>query len=146
MDYLAPIGTVYQAGTLSGNPIAVTAGLATLDIIQSAGFYNYLDKISAKLCNGLDELARLYGLNFKTDRICGMFGFYFMDKIPNNFIEANTADIELFKRFFHMMLQRGVFFAPSMYEAGFICYSHTEDIIEQTLAHVNDVFKILCVK
>lgn len=143
MDYLAPIGTVYQAGTLSGNPIAVTAGLANLEIIQSANFYNHLDKISAKLCNGLTDIAKHYSVPFSSDRICGMFGFYFSETIPTNIIEAGNADIEMFKKFFHMMLDRGVFFAPSMYEAGFICQSHNDKIIDETLTKADDVFKQL---
>ena len=133
MDYLSPNGAVYQAGTLSGNPIAVTCGLATLELIQKPGFHDTISSISYKLTNGLQEIANDYGIPFCTDYVGGMFGFYFNDKLPKNLIEVKLANEQRFNKFFHMMLDKGVYFAPSMYEAGFVCIAHSDKIIEQTL-------------
>jgi glutamate-1-semialdehyde 2,1-aminomutase len=133
MDCLAPIGSVYQAGTLSGNPIAVTAGLANLQIIQQDGFYQNLIARNKQLTDGLTHLAKAKGIAFSADYVGGMFGFYFLDNIPCSFNEVKTADQHVFNKFFHLMLDNGVFLAPSMFEAGFICSAHTPDVIEQTL-------------
>ena len=134
MDCLSPLGSVYQAGTLSGNPVAVTAGLATLEIIQASGFYDHLNQINYKLTNGLEILAKQHGIPFITDYVGGMFGFYFTDKLPHNLQNTNQASIDIFNKFFHYMLNNGVYFAPSVFEAGFICSSHDEQVIDQTLA------------
>ena len=138
MDCLAPIGNVYQAGTLSGNPIAVTAGLANLQLIQQEGFYPNLNKISQQLTHGLTKLAHAKGLAFSADYIGGMFGFYFLENIPNSFNAVKQAEQIVFNKFFHHMLDNGVFFAPSMFEAGFICSVHTPVVINQTLALAED--------
>ena len=146
MDYLAPLGGVYQAGTLSGNPIAVTAGLANLELICQPGFYANLSQQAAKLMNGLQALASNSGLAFSTDYIGGMFGFYFSSSVPCDFSEAKAANLELFKEFFHLMLDQGVFFAPSMFEAGFICAKHTDEVIEKTLLKADYAFKQLALR
>lgn len=143
MDCLAPIGGVYQAGTLSGNPVAVTAGLAVLDLIQQPGFYLNLADSASSLMEGLKKIAYEEGVTLSTDSIGGMFGFYFSDRVPQSFAEVKEGNQELFNRFFHLMLDRGVFFAPSMYEAGFISAVHNNVIIDKTLTIARDVFKIL---
>ena len=133
MDYLSPNGSVYQAGTLSGNPIAVTSGLATLELIQKPGFYEAINNISRQLTTGLQSIADDYSIPFCTDYIGGMFGFFFIDKLPKNITEVKLANEQRFNKFFHLMLDEGVYFAPSMYEAGFVCIAHSKKIIEQTL-------------
>lgn len=143
MDCLAPIGGVYQAGTLSGNPVAVTAGLAVLDLIQQQDFYLNLANSASSLMEGLKKIAIEEGVTLSTDSIGGMFGFYFSDRVPQSFAEVKEGNPELFNRFFHLMLDRGVFFAPSMYEAGFISAVHNNVIIDKTLTIARDVFKIL---
>ena len=140
MDYLSPNGSVYQAGTLSGNPIAVTSGLATLELIQKTGFYEAINNISSQLTTGLQGIADDYSIPFCTDFVGGMFGFYFSDKLPENLKEVKFANEERFNKFFHMMLDAGVYFAPSMYEAGFVCIAHSNKIIEQTLGAAKKVF------
>ena len=143
MDCLAPIGGVYQAGTLSGNPVAVTAGLAVLDLIQQQGFYVKLANSASLLMDGLKKIANEEGVSLSVDSVGGMFGFYFSDKVPQSFAEVKEGNQELFNRFFHLMLDRGVFFAPSMYEAGFISAVHDGRVIDKTLAIARDIFKIL---
>jgi glutamate-1-semialdehyde 2,1-aminomutase len=143
MDALAPIGSVYQAGTLSGNPIAVTAGLANLEIIQRAGFYDELGASTRELVRNLNLLAHEAGIEFCSDSIGGMFGFYFSEQIPQSFEEVKAANQERFKRFFHLMLADGVFLAPSMFEAGFVCIKHDAEALEQTLASAKQAFAAL---
>lgn len=143
MDCLAPLGGVYQAGTLSGNPIAVTAGLANLAIIQTVGFYEQLNARAKQLTDGLVTIAKEYNISFSADYVGGMFGFYFCDTIPKSFTEVKAADIERFNKFFHLMLNKGVFLAPSMFEAGFICSAHSEEVINKTLEIARLVFKEL---
>lgn len=133
MDCLAPIGTVYQAGTLSGNPIAVTAGLTNLQIIQEKDFYQNLIARNKQLTDGLTQLAKAKGIAFSADYVGGMFGFYFLDNIPDSFNAVKQADQQVFNKFFHLMLDNGVFLAPSMFEAGFICSAHKPEVIGQTL-------------
>jgi glutamate-1-semialdehyde 2,1-aminomutase len=140
MDYLSPLGDVYQAGTLSGNPIAVTSGLATLELVQVPNFYENLTAVTRRLIDGLVKVANQHGVTLCGDNVGGMFGLYFNQNIPRNFTEAALANNEAFKQFFHAMLKRGVFFAPSMYEAGFLCSAHTNAIIDQTIDIANDVF------
>lgn len=143
MDCLAPIGGVYQAGTLSGNPVAVTAGLAVLDLIQQQDFYLNLANNASLLMDGLKKIANEEGVSLSVDSVGGMFGFYFSDRVPQSFAEVKEGNQELFNRFFHLMLDRGVFFAPSMYEAGFISTVHDSRVIDKTLTIARDVFKIL---
>ena len=139
MDCLAPIGAVYQAGTLSGNPIAVSAGLATLELIQADGFYSNLSLTCKNICDGLIKLGQKHSIDLSADYVGGMFGFYFCKATPNSYTQVMQADLELFKRFFHAMLDNGVYFAPSMYEAGFICSSHNADVVDETLAIADKV-------
>lgn len=143
MDALAPIGSVYQAGTLSGNPIAVTAGLANLEIIQRVGFYDELSTNTRELVSNLNLLAYEAGIEFCSDNIGGMFGFYFSAEVPKSFEEVKAANQERFKHFFHLMLADGVFLAPSMFEAGFVCIKHDAQALEQTLASAKRVFAAL---
>ncbi len=143
MDALAPIGSVYQAGTLSGNPIAVTAGLANLEIIQRDGFYDKLGASASELVSNLNLLAHEAGIEFCSDNIGGMFGFYFSAEVPKSFEEVKAANQERFKHFFHLMLADGVFLAPSMFEAGFVCIKHDAQALEQTLASAKRAFAAL---
>lgn len=140
MDCLAPVGGVYQAGTLSGNPLAVTAGLANLEIIQTAGFYENINARNKQLTEGLVNIAKKANIAFNADYVGGMFGFYFTENIPVSFEQIKGANLDLFKQFFHLMLEDGVFLSPSMYEAGFICISHTEKVIDDTLSVAEKAF------
>lgn len=143
MNHMAPLGNVYQAGTLSGNPIAVAAGLTTLKLIQTDGFYENLSKQTRKLVEGLTQLAQQTGVRFCADAIGGMFGLYFADQIPTSYAEVMRSDKELFNRFFHLMLDNGVYLAPSAYEAGFVSASHDDAVIEATLAMAKAAFNQL---
>lgn len=143
MDHLSPLGSVYQAGTLSGNPIAVAAGLANLELIQKSGFYEHLENINSALTTGLNSLALNHGIKFCSDYVGGMFGFYFSNTIPHNMTEMATSNIKAFNTFFHKMLGEGIYFAPSMYEAGFICATHDIPTINKTLAVADNVFKAM---
>ena len=140
MGKIAPLGTVYQAGTLSGNPLSVAAGLATLKLIQQPGFHDTLGRRSARLAQGLAEAARQAGVTLSSDSVGGMFGFYFSAAAPKSHAEATRCDIEAFKRFFHAMLDEGIYFAPSAYEAGFVSIAHTDAMIEQTIAAAGRAF------
>ena len=133
MEKLAPNGPVYQAGTLSGNPVAVAAGLATLKLVQAPGFYEALTERTAKLCAGLVEVAHAKGIPFSAQAVGGMFGIYFSATPPASYAEALTGDKDAFNRFFHAMLDEGVYLAPSAYEAGFVSAAHTDADIEFTL-------------
>ena len=134
MEYIAPQGPVYQAGTLSGNPLAMAAGSAMMDIINEPEFYSRLSTQANKLTSGLQQVADKAGIAFSTRQQGGMFGLFFADKAANNFDELERCDLNHFKRFFHAMLDHGVYLAPSAYEAGFISSCHDDDIIDQTLA------------
>ncbi|GAB3346450.1 glutamate-1-semialdehyde 2,1-aminomutase [Bordetella tumulicola] len=140
MAHLAPLGGVYQAGTLSGNPVAVAAGLATLRLIAQPGFYEQLSKQTLRLTDGLRQRAQAAGIPFATDAIGGMFGLYFRDTVPTSFAEVSTGDTEAFKHFFHAMLDRGVHFAPSAFEAGFVSATHDDEVIDATLDAAEAVF------
>jgi glutamate-1-semialdehyde 2,1-aminomutase len=133
MAHMAPLGGVYQAGTLSGNPVAVAAGLSTLKLIQGNGFYENLTAQTAKLATGLTQLARDAGLSFCADSIGGMFGLYFADQIPASYAAVMKSDKEKFNQFFHLMLDGGVYLAPSAFEAGFVSAQHDDSIIQTTL-------------
>ncbi len=136
MERIAPLGPVYQAGTLSGNPIAMAAGLANLKLLQAPGFYDQLYARTEQLTHGMHLAAVDAGIPFATALLPGMFGFYFAPSFARNFREAGLADIERFKRFFHACLKRGVYFAPSAYEAGFVSSVHSEAVIDETIAVV----------
>ncbi|CAM3590734.1 glutamate-1-semialdehyde 2,1-aminomutase [Bordetella sputigena] len=140
MRHIAPLGAVYQAGTLSGNPVAVAAGLETLRLIGQPGFYDKLAARTRQLVDGLLERARAADVPFSADAIGGMFGIYFGDKIPTTLAEVSACDIEAFKTFFHAMLERGVHFAPSAFEAGFVSAAHDDAAIGHTLDAAEQVF------
>ena len=131
MNKLAPIGNVYQAGTLSGNPLAVAAGLANLDIITRPGFYESLTAQTKKFVLGMKERADQAGVPFSVDSVGGMFGLYFSEKVPTSYAEVTASNIEAFKKFFHLMLDNGVYLAPSAYEAGFISIAHDDDVLDE---------------
>ena len=140
MKHLAPLGPVYQAGTLSGNPVAVAAGMASLKIIQKPGFFESLGKQTRKLVDGLCAAASASGVAFSGDAVGGMFGVYFREKIPTNYTEMMTCNKELFNQFFHAMLDDGVYLAPSAFEAGFVSAAHDDSTIEQTLSTAKKAF------
>jgi glutamate-1-semialdehyde 2,1-aminomutase len=133
MKFLAPLGAVYQAGTLSGNPIAVACGLATLKLIQGPDFYQRLSAQTAKLVQGLVAAARAAGASFCGDSVGGMFGIYFADEVPTSYAQIMASDKTRFNAFFHAMLERGVYLAPSAYEAGFVSAAHDDAVIEATV-------------
>lgn len=134
MEKIAPLGPVYQAGTLSGNPVAVAAGLATLKNIQAPGFYQNLTTRTQQLCQGLTAAAKKHGIKFCAQNVGGMFGLYFAEKCPDSFESVMACDKESFNRFFHAMLDAGHYFAPSAFEAGFVSAAHTEADIASTIA------------
>ena len=142
MACISPLGGVYQAGTLSGNPLAVTAGLKTLEIIQRPGFYETLNHNCERLLSGLNAAAKAAGVPFSSQYVGGMFGFYFNDKIPHSFADVSDSDKEAFKQFFHGMLERGVSLAPSAFEASFMSAAHTDELIDQTIAHAQHCFGV----
>ncbi|MVW78299.1 glutamate-1-semialdehyde 2,1-aminomutase [Bordetella sp. 02P26C-1] len=143
MAHLAPLGSVYQAGTLSGNPVAVAAGLATLRLIGEPGFYDRLAAQTQRLTDGLRERAQAANIPFAADAIGGMFGLYFRDTVPTSFAEVSDSNVEAFKKFFHGMLDHGVHFAPSAFEAGFVSATHDDSVIDATLDAAEAVFKTL---
>ncbi|MCA1326952.1 glutamate-1-semialdehyde 2,1-aminomutase [Herbaspirillum sp. alder98] len=134
MRHLSPLGGVYQAGTLSGNPVTVAAGMATLKIIQQPGFYENLGRQTKKLTDGLTAAARQAGVTFTADAVGGMFGLYFAQAVPTSYAEVMQGDKERFNRFFHKMLDAGVYLAPSAFEAGFVSARHDDAIIDETIA------------
>lgn len=134
MSQLAPLGPVYQAGTLSGNPVATACGLATLKEISKPGFFDALSARTRSLVAGLEGAARAAGVPLVGDSEGGMFGFFFAEQLPQNYGVVMATDKEGFNRFFHAMLQRGVYLAPALYEAGFVSAAHTADDIAATVA------------
>ena len=146
MQHLAPLGPVYQAGTLSGNPVAVACGLATLKLIQQPGFYDRLTSTTRRLVEGMVATARMYtskGVAFSADSVGGMFGLYFAPGVPTSYAQVMQTDKARFNVFFHAMLDRGVYLAPSAYEAGFVSAAHNETHIATTLAAAAESFLIL---
>jgi glutamate-1-semialdehyde 2,1-aminomutase len=133
MSKLAPLGPVYQAGTLSGNPVATACGLATLKEISKPGFFEALSARTRSLVTGLEAAARDAGVDFVGDCEGGMFGFFFAKTLPQNYGVVMATDKERFNRFFHAMLDRGVYLAPALYEAGFVSAAHTAEDIEATV-------------
>jgi glutamate-1-semialdehyde 2,1-aminomutase len=131
MNKLAPLGNVYQAGTLSGNPLAVAAGLANLDIITQPGFFDCLTTQTKKFVNGMQERANKAGVPFSVDSVGGMFGLYFSKEVPTSYAAVTASDIEAFKKFFHLMLDNGVYLAPSAYEAGFLSIAHDDAVLAE---------------
>lgn len=143
MQYLAPLGPVYQAGTLSGNPVAVAAGLATLKQVQAQGFYERLAATTRALADGLAATARRKGVPFSVQAVGGMFGLYFRPEPPTTYEEVLACNREAFNRFFHRMLQEGVYLAPSAFEAGFVSAAHGPAEIERTLEAAERAFDAL---
>jgi len=141
MQQIAPSGPIYQAGTLSGNPVAMAAGLATLELIQAPGFHAALEKRTHELCDGFERAARDAGVAVTTTRSCAMFGLYFTDQYVDTYAAATHCDIAAFKRFFHAMLRRGVYLAPSAYEAGFLSSAHGDTEIAHTLEAAREAFR-----
>ncbi|MBV2235859.1 MAG: glutamate-1-semialdehyde 2,1-aminomutase [Sterolibacterium sp.] len=140
MQKIAPLGPVYQAGTLSGNPLSVAAGLAQLKLIQAPGFYEQLSATAQALCAGLTKAAQAHQVDFCAQAVGGMFGLYFRRAIPGNYAEVMSCDKDAFNRFFHAMLDAGHYLAPSAFEAGFVCAAHTEADIASTLAAAGEIF------
>ncbi len=144
MEQLSPLGPVYQAGTLSGNPIAMTAGLKMLEIIEQDGFYADLTAKTTYLLQGLQQAADQAGIAFLTQQVGGMFGLFFTtEKAVSTYQQVTACNIGQFNRFFHGMLERGVYLAPSAYEAGFVSSAHTIEDIDNTVAIAYDVFGTL---
>jgi glutamate-1-semialdehyde 2,1-aminomutase len=140
MNKLAPLGNVYQAGTLSGNPLAVAAGLANLDIITRPGFFDCLSMQTKKFVDGMALRAKQAGVPFSVDSVGGMFGFYFTDHIPTSYEAVTKSNIEAFKKFFHLMLDEGVYLAPSAYEAGFTSIAHDDAVLAAIIAAAEKSF------
>lgn len=143
MQQLAPLGPVYQAGTLSGNPVAVAAGLKTLELIQAPNFYKTLGEKTRQLVQGMENVAQKEGVEFCARNVGGMFGLYFRKTPPNSFDEIMQSDRDRFKRFFHLMLDEGIYFGPSAFEAGFVSAAHDERDLQQTLSAAKLSFKQL---
>ena len=143
MSKLAPLGRVYQAGTLSGNPVAVAAGLKNLEIISREGFYECLSGQTEKLMAGLKQAADKEGVPFAVDSVGGMFGFYFASEVPTSYEAVTKTNIESFKKFFHLMLDEGVYLAPSAYEAGFTSIAHDNEVVNAIIAAAQSSFKKL---
>jgi glutamate-1-semialdehyde 2,1-aminomutase len=144
MEHIAPLGPVYQAGTLSGNPVAMAAGLATLDVISAAGFYDPLFKHTQDLCLGLEQAAATAGVPFTTNHAGTMFGGFFTEaKTITNYQQVMACDNECFNRFFHLMLEAGVYLAPASYEAGFMSAAHSDADIQATIEAAAKAFAAL---
>ena len=140
MQKIAPCGPVYQAGTLSGNPVAVACGMATLRKIQAPGFHDRLAAQTSRLVTGLEAAAKEAGVPFCADSVGGMFGIYFLPERPHGFSDVMKADQKAFNAFFHGMLERGCYFAPSTFEAGFVSIAHTDEVIDSTVTAAREVF------
>ncbi len=144
MEQLAPTGPVYQAGTLSGNPVAMAAGLKTLELIASPGFFTQLAAKTQQLVYGLKHAAEKHQVDFTFNQVGGMFGIFFTtQQSVNSFADAGNCNIERFKQFFHAMLNAGVYLAPSAYEAGFVSAAHSETDIAETIAAADNAFRQL---
>jgi glutamate-1-semialdehyde 2,1-aminomutase len=143
MQQIAPSGPIYQAGTLSGNPVAMAAGLAMLELIQAPGFYTDLERRTNALCEGLEAAARDAGVPFATNRVGGMFGLFFSATPVDTYAQAVACDTVAFNRFFHAMLERGVYLAPSAFEAGFVSSAHDDAVIAATIEAARAAFAAL---
>ena len=143
MEQLAPLGPVYQAGTLSGNPVATACGLATLREIGKPGFFDALSARTRSLVDGLSGAARAAGVAFNADCEGGMFGFFLLDELPQNYSQVMKTDGPSFNRLFHGLLDRGIYIAPALYEAGFVSSAHSEQDVADTVAAAREVFASL---
>lgn len=143
MSKIAPLGSVYQAGTLSGNPVAVACGLATLKLIQAPGFYEELARKTTRLVTGLTEAAKKAGVEFCARSQGGMMGLFFLPELPGGFADVMKADPKVFAKFFNSMLEDGVYLAPSIFEAGFVSMAHTDEDIDATIAAAERAFASL---
>ena len=143
MEQVAPVGPVYQAGTLSGNPLAMTAGLATLKALKEPGVFEEIEQKAAKLCEGLKAAAEEEGIAVKTTRVGSMFGLFFSDQDIIDFDSVDSCDLGKFTKYFNTMLQEGIYFAPSQFEAGFMSLAHTDKDIEHTIAAAKKAFSQL---
>ncbi|MFZ9553200.1 MAG: glutamate-1-semialdehyde 2,1-aminomutase [Limnohabitans sp.] len=143
MEQLAPLGPVYQAGTLSGNPVATACGLATLREISKPGFWDALSQRTRDLVDGLKASAAKHGVPFSADCQGGMFGFFLLPELPHNYSSVMKSDSPRFNKLFHGLLDRGVYIAPALYEAGFVSSAHSAEAIQATLAAANAVFASL---
>ncbi len=144
MEHIAPLGPVYQAGTLSGNPVAMAAGLKTMELISEPGFYDKLNQNAARLVDGIAAAAKEAGIPLATAQVGGMYGLFFTEASSvTSFAEATTCDLDSFKRFFHLMLEQGIYLAPSAFEAGFISAAHSCDDIDTTIAAAASAFKTI---
>jgi glutamate-1-semialdehyde 2,1-aminomutase len=143
MEMVAPAGPMYQAGTLSGNPLAMTAGIKTLELLQRPGSYEYLDRVTKKLADGLLQIARETGHAACGGQISGMFGFFFTEGPVHNYDDAKKSDLAKFGRFHRGMLEQGIYLAPSQFEAGFTSLAHTDEDIDRTLEAARSVMASL---
>jgi glutamate-1-semialdehyde 2,1-aminomutase len=143
MEKIAPLGGVYQAGTLSGNPVAMAAGLKTLELISKAGFYEELTAKTTQLLQGLEQKAHQANIPLTTNQVGGMFGIFFTDQKVTNYAQATQCNVDRFKDFFHQMLDKGIYLAPSAYEAGFVSAAHSSKDIETTIETAAKVFTTL---
>jgi glutamate-1-semialdehyde 2,1-aminomutase len=141
MEYIAPHGTVYQAGTLSGNPLAMAAGIATLTQLKEPGFYENIDDRAKRLANGLERAAANAGIPVTIDRVGSMMGLFFTGKRVNNFEDAKTSDLEMFSAYYKEMLKEGVYLAPSQFEAVFVSAAHDNEHIDATIKAAEKVMK-----
>ena len=143
MEQMAPLGPVYQAGTLSGNPVATACGLATLREISKPGFFDSLSRKTRSLVDGLTSAAAAEGVSFSGDCEGGMFGFFLLPELPQNYATVMKTDSARFNTLFHGLLDRGVYIAPALYEAGFVSAAHSEEDIATTVAAAREVFRLL---
>ncbi|HEX5306724.1 MAG TPA: aminotransferase class III-fold pyridoxal phosphate-dependent enzyme, partial [Dyella sp.] len=141
MEQVAPSGPIYQAGTLSGNPVAMAAGLAVLELVQAPGFHDTLASRTRLLCDGLQAVADGEGVPFSTTRLGGMFGLFFTAENVETFAQATATDTAMFNRFFHGMLERGIYLAPSAFEAGFMSSAHSDQDIADTLQAAREALR-----
>jgi glutamate-1-semialdehyde 2,1-aminomutase len=142
MEMVSPLGPVYQAGTLSGNPLAMAAGIATLRLLTEPGVYDHLERLSAQLVNGLASLASEVGVGYTANRVGSMFTGFFTAQPVTDYVSAKRSDTQRYARFFHAMLDAGVYLAPSQFEAGFVSLAHTEEDIAATLAAAGTAFNV----
>ena len=144
MEQIAPLGPVYQAGTLSGNPISLAAGLKTLELTGSDGFHAQLDQATKRLTSGLQAAADKAGIPFTSNQVGGMFGCFFSSETRiSRFEQVTRCDMQRFQQFYHGMLEAGVYLAPSAYEAGFVSSAHSDALIDETVASAARVFATL---